>query len=391
MDCGAPDQGASAAHVKTSTVSIVIPTRNAGPRIGELLAALRAQEIAVSPEIVVIDSGSRDKTPELAAECGARVIAVPGGSFHHGRTRNEAIRSTSGQFVVMTVQDALPADQTWLPQLLEPLLESPSVAGSYGLQAAPSYAGLLARARSAAWGEAFQHPVVRSLASSDDFWRMQPEERLDLIRFDNVTSCMRRSIWQEIPFPEQGYGEDMAWARSALLAGYQVAYVPSAQVWHSHERGWLYELRRAYVDGMARVNLVGWPSPSLTVGEAWSMLRRLLFFLQTHRFDGVTEPQEARRILVEELHAYLPKAQSRDKPAQAYETALRFCWHLTNLAAPLCPGGPFPEEAWSGLLRFALVSVVGQHLGTNAHGALQSAAFERLPWSMLHSFLHRGV
>ena len=373
------------------TVSVVIPTLNAGIQFGQLLAALRSQRLSGSVEILVIDSGSCDGSIELARAAGASVTSIPRRFFHHGRTRNHAIQVSRGEFVVMTVQDALPVDDSWLARLLAPLLEFPVVAGSYGLQAAPATAGLLARARSAVWCESRSQASVRSLAAPADFWEMPAEQRLELIRFDDVTSCVRRSVWEQIPFPEHDYGEDMGWAKSVLLAGHQVAFVPAAQVWHCHERTWLYELRRAYVDGIARVLLAGWPSPLLSLGDALAMLRRLLFFLGTRRFDSVPDPDAARRLLRAELHSYEPVAQLGSKPAQAYETALRFCWGLTNAAARLHQGEPFPEKAWIGLLRYALVAVVGQHLGTNSVGALQAPAFERSAWNMLHSILNRNV
>jgi hypothetical protein len=139
------------------------------------------------------------------------------------------------------------------------------------------------------------------------------------------------------------------------------------------------------------VLLAGWPSPLLSLGDAFAMLRRLFFFLGTRRFDSVPGPDEARRLLRAELHGCEPAARLGSKPALAYDAALRFCWGLTNAAARLHPEESFSEKAWIGLLRFALVAVVGQQLGTNAVGALKTPPFERSVWSVLHSFLNRNV
>lgn len=49
------------------------------------------------------------------------------------------------------------------------------------------------------------------------------------------------------PFRAAPIGEDVEWAKDVLLAGYRIAYVPKAQVVHSHDRSARYELARTYV------------------------------------------------------------------------------------------------------------------------------------------------
>jgi len=371
-------------------LSVIIPTRNAGPFLAALLEAVQAQQVPGDVEIIVIDSQSQDGTPDLARQFGARLLSVSSRRFNHGRTRNQALEADGGEFVAMTVQDALPTDEHWLARLLAPLLEKPQVAGSYGLQDAPPEASLLARTRSAMWREAHAAPALKSLAGPDAFWEMAPTERLELIGFDDVTSCLRRSVWQKLPLPEYNFGEDMAWARNALLQGHQIAFVPEARVWHAHERGWWYELRRAYIDGHRRVELVDWPSPDLTPGEVMAILRRMVFFLRTNRFNAVVDPDEARRFLFAEMHNY--RELAGHKPVQIYLDVLGFALAATRRALPFCPKGLFPEGACIQLFRFALVSLVGQNLGANA-AALgeQRPSWERAFWKGLHAVLGRGV
>jgi 4,4'-diaponeurosporenoate glycosyltransferase len=54
-------------------LSIIIPARNEEHNLPALLASLAAQE-ACPGEIIVVDDGSTDRTAEIAAEAGARVI-----------------------------------------------------------------------------------------------------------------------------------------------------------------------------------------------------------------------------------------------------------------------------------------------------------------------------
>jgi rhamnosyltransferase len=371
-------------------ISVIIPTLNAGEGLKRLLDTVKAQQVPGELEILVIDSGSRDGTSDLARRRGARLMSVPRRQFSHGRTRNHAIQASRGEFVALTVQDALPLDDHWLARLLAPMLEQPEVAGNYGLQVAPPASSLLSRTRSSLWCEANALPVVRSLKAPSEYQEMSPEERLQLIRFDDVTSCIRRTVWEEFQLPERDYGEDMAWAKNALLAGYKIAYTPEARVWHTHERGPIYELRRAYVDGYTRVQLVNWPALSLELSEVFAILRRMTFFLLTKRFDSVVDVEAAHKFLLAEM--YHSKPLVAQKPVQIYRSILEFTMSLTRRASCFCPEGVFPEKAWIGLLRFATVAIVGQTLGATAATKVNAPRFSaKLVWHVLHRFLGASI
>jgi rhamnosyltransferase len=369
-------------------VSVVIPTRNAGAAFPRLHESLSAQQVPGGIEIVVIDSASTDGTSQRARKAGARVLSIPRRRFNHGRTRNQAIEVARGEFVALTVQDALPAGERWLEQLLAPLLEMADLAGSYGLQVAPPTAGLLARARSATWRSEHSQPTIKALA--DPMSERTAAERLELIRFDNVTSCVRRTAWSSWPFPERIYAEDMAWAKTVLLAGHRLAYVPEARVWHAHERRWLYELRRAYVDGLARAELADWPSPGLSFSEAWGLLRHVRDILLTRRFDSVATLERAREIMQQESENAAQRTPST--PTTIRLEALRFTLDLTTEAAALRGNGCFGTKEWVQLLRFAVVNAVGTSLGATAFAARgEWQQPERARWNMLHWFLGRGI
>lgn len=373
-------------------VSVVIPTLNAGTNFARLLEALKGQRVSGDVEIVIVDSGSRDETLKIARAAGTQVLTIPHRQFNHGQARNYAIQVSKGEFVALTVQDALPTDDYWLEKLLAPLIEHKEIAGSYGLQVAYPNAGLLARARSALWAETHCSYVVKALETPDRFSELTPRQRLELIEFDNVTSCIKRKVWEEVPFPKRNYGEDMAWAKEVLMRGYRIAFVPTAQVWHCHERGWLYELRRAYIDGYTRVELTGEFSAALTSRDLLFALRRMLILFVTNKFDSMTEPQEIYNFLREEIDRCDKLASTRYyKYYKMYTNALKFAWALTNKALLMIPDAKFPAKAWIHLLRFAVVAVIGEGLGTTAATKLKRPLSERIVWRLVDSFLNRGV
>jgi len=255
-----------------NVITIVIPTLNAGPGFQRLLERIVSQRVSAAIEIVVIDSGSTDGTPDVAHRAGAQVLAIPQRQFNHGRARNQAISIARGDYVVLTVQDALPADANWLAALVT-ALEDTTIAASYGLQVAPSDAAPLAQVRSLLWQRVHAEPQTQSVASPTAFWSLSPQERLRLAVFDDVTACLRRSVWERIPLPEMSFGEDLAWAVSVLLAGYRLAYVPDARVEHAHERPMTYELRRAFVNGRLRGRVLAWPPFALSQRTAFALWR----------------------------------------------------------------------------------------------------------------------
>jgi len=225
----------------------VIPTYNAGPDFGPLLEALSNQRTDFTYEVLVVDSGSSDGTREAALGHSARVLDVPKSEFNHGRTRNRGISEASGEFVAMLVQDAVPADQHWLQGLLENLARDERVAGVYSRQIPRP--GCDPFTRYALENHFTNLPERREQAIEDPtrYRDLPPSEKLELVTFDDVSSCLRRSVWEKYPFEELSFGEDIEWAERVLRAGYKIVYDPKSAVVHSHSRSAFYEMRRSYV------------------------------------------------------------------------------------------------------------------------------------------------
>jgi GT2 family glycosyltransferase len=75
--------------------SVVIPVREDPVRLARCLTAILANDDARRCEIVVADNGSRDNTPEVARDGGARVLVLPGLSV--AQLRNAAARQARGR------------------------------------------------------------------------------------------------------------------------------------------------------------------------------------------------------------------------------------------------------------------------------------------------------
>ncbi len=214
-------------------VSIVIPTLNAGREFDSLLTAIARQSFDDRVEIVVVDSESDDDTRERARRCGAKVHTASRAEFNHGATRNLGIALSTGEFVVLLTQDAQPHDERWLCELLEPFGD-PRVAGVYGrVIARPDATPLVARSVAADL-VAGTIPRYAVLDDADRWQRLSPTERRFEAHFNDVSSCVRRSAFQEFGFPAISFGEDLAWGLRVLQSGRALVYQPSSVVEHSH-------------------------------------------------------------------------------------------------------------------------------------------------------------
>jgi rhamnosyltransferase len=243
--------------VSPTKVSIVILTLNAGPEFEELLEKLSAQEGDFEREVIVIDSGSEDDTVKLARRYEAKVHEIPKSEFNHGATRDLGVSLSSGEYVAFIVQDAVPLDERWLAAMVEDLDRDELVAGVYGRQVPLPEAGILARVLVNNLATASPERREQFVDSPGRYREMPPRERRRLAAFDNVSSCLRRSVWQELPFEKTNFGEDISWGKRVVEAGYKMVYEPLSVVVHSHERGALYNLRRYYADQRVLSELFG--------------------------------------------------------------------------------------------------------------------------------------
>ena len=233
--------------MSTPRVSIVLPTRNGAATLPAVLDAVARQRVDFPFEVVAVDSSSTDGTAELLRGRVDRLTSIPADVFDHGLTRNLGIEQARGALVVLLVQDALPASDSWLAALTAPFLADDRLAGTFARQLSRPDASPIARDYLERWIASSAVPRTSAVASRAELDALEPMAQLQRCAFDNVCSCIRRSVWAGHPFKQAPIGEDIEWAREVLIAGYRLAYVPAAEVIHSHDRSARYELARTYV------------------------------------------------------------------------------------------------------------------------------------------------
>jgi O-antigen biosynthesis protein len=219
----------------TST-SVIIPVKDGGRYLGEILAALEREG---ADEALIIDSGSSDDSVAIARAAGAEVLEIAPAEFGHGRTRNLGVRHTRGEVVCFLTQDATPVGG-WLGAHLEALGLDERVAAAFGPHLPRQDTSPMIARELTEFFTPFapngQPTLQRSL--DDEAWHPG--------FLSNVNASYRRTALEQIGFRDVPYSEDQAFARDLFAAGWLKAYHPRAAVLHAHDYSWAQFMRRYF-------------------------------------------------------------------------------------------------------------------------------------------------
>lgn len=212
-------------------VSIFIPTKNAGPKFQKTLENIFLQ-LYKNFEVIILDSGSTDKTLSIIKKFKTHLYKIKPNEFGHGKTRNLALKLARGEYIVYLSQDALPANQFWLSNLIKSLKYN-KIAGSFSRQI----------------------PKNNSKTTEKFFYQyhfpekkiIRPTKKINIpihsTFFSNVSSCIKKKILKKYNFNEKLLMcEDQQWSQDVIKAGFKTAYEPSSVVIHSHN----YSLKKTF-------------------------------------------------------------------------------------------------------------------------------------------------
>ncbi len=212
--------------------SLVIRAYNEERHIGRLLEGVRRQTVT-DVEVILVDSGSTDATPAIAAQYGAKIVRISPQEFTFGRSLNLGVAAATRDLVVIASAHVYPVYPDWLERLLEPFAD-PQVALTYGKQRGDENSKFSEHQIFARWFPEESNPD-------------QPHPFCN-----NANAAIRRALWEAHPYDETLTGlEDLAWAKWAHSQGWRIAYAAEAEVIHVHNetpRGVLNRYRR---EGMA--------------------------------------------------------------------------------------------------------------------------------------------
>ena len=262
---------------ETYDVTITILTRNAGPVLPLLLDAVLGQKTDRRLDVLAVDSGSTDGTLTILRERGIRVIEVPQAAFNWGRTRDLAYQHVRSPLVVNLSQDAIPADSSWLDNLLRPL-NDPEVGTSCGSSIPDADRSFP------------QFPWERN-----GYFYFTREMRTFTTRYGRglsfANSAVPRAVWERLRFDDQPTGEDFQFQTKLHAAGLKIAFPTDAPVLHHHNYtlGGLW--RRCRNEGFA-LRLLGCPYSELDMLRDLAGLRKYVQWLREIRWGRLHAPAD---------------------------------------------------------------------------------------------------
>lgn len=268
--------------------SVVIPVKDGERWLERLLTALAEQDDDI--EVLAIDSGSVDRSREIARNHGADLLEIAPEEFGHGRTRNLGAERTSGDPICFLTQDAIPL-RGWLAAHREALSLAPDVGASYGPHLPHADTSPM---------------IAREL---DEFFAtMSPDGSPaihrdgDIAFLSNVNAAYARACWEEIRFDDVPYAEDQAFGRRMLAAGWAKAYHPRAAVLHAHDYGVVDFTRRYFDEYRGLRETIGHVEPGRPTAAARDVAHRVRGDLRWMRERRMASRHRARWAARSVLH-----------------------------------------------------------------------------------------
>lgn len=244
--------------------SIIIRTFNEEKYIGDLLSSIQRQKYS-DVEVLIVDSGSSDRTLEIASQFPVKIISIESRDFTFGYSLNVGCEEARGAFLVLVSAHVIPVNENWLSYLLAPLKENDSIAMVYGRQMGTK-----------------QSKFSEQMDFKRLFSTLSVNSAVPLNYANNANAAIRRSLWLKQPFDEYLFGlEDIDWAQHMVDKNYSIQYAPKAAIYHIHEERWYQVFNRYRREAIAavRMGLSEPPQAGLTV--SWVCRSLLGDFIST--------------------------------------------------------------------------------------------------------------
>jgi glucosyl-3-phosphoglycerate synthase len=238
-----PHRLMAAKRATGSTVSVVLPALNEEETVGEIVAVIRhdlMRQVPLVDEIVVVDSGSTDRTSAVAAAAGARVVhrdeilprlpAVPG----KGEVLWRSLLVTSGDIVCFVDADLKEFSSDFVTGIVGPLLTDPGIALVKAMYDRPLTVSDGSAAGPAAAGQGGRVTELMARPLLNMHW----PQLAGFVQPLGGEYAARRSLLERLPFPV-GYGVELGMLVDALhLVGLDaLAQVDVGVRRHRHQDG----------------------------------------------------------------------------------------------------------------------------------------------------------
>ena len=219
-------------------VDVIIPTYKPDERVVLLVKKLLKQSYPLR-EIHLIDTDTGIFPEELAQlSDNIKVTHIPKEKFDHGGTRHMGMLKSKAEIVVYMTQDALPANEYLIEELVKPFAEK-NIAVSYARQLPDQECKVIER-----YTRSFNYPKQSRVKSIEDL------DTLGIKTYfcSDVCAAYRKDVYESLGgFEEKTiFNEDMIMAAKIIQSGFKIAYIAEAKVIHSHNYSCMQQFRRNF-------------------------------------------------------------------------------------------------------------------------------------------------
>jgi len=233
-------------------IDVIIPVYRPDKKLFALLNALNKQTLR--PQTIILMNTEKKYFDELVWGTdfpekypNVEVHHITKEEFDHGGTRRRAVRQSMASAFVMMTQDAIPADDRLLENLVGGLYkqEKSTIAVAYARQLADDKCGVLETA-----SREFNYPDQSVTKTRKDIDKMG----IKTFFCSDVCAAYRREVYDKLGgfVRHTLFNEDMIFASTAIKAGYAVRYQADARVIHSHNYSNSQQLHRNFDLGVSQ-------------------------------------------------------------------------------------------------------------------------------------------
>lgn len=258
-----------------SKISVIIPTKNAGDEFDYTLQKIMQQEGIENIELIIVDSGSKDGTLEKCKNYTDKIFKIKPEEFKHSMVRNLGAERATGEFLVFTVQDAIPINSQWLYKLIYPIYKEQVSAVSIK-QIPRTDADFFASW--AVWKHnqymRYDYDRIVLLNNQDDFDKYDIRTKRSLVSLNNVCLGIKRSVFDKYKF-NFDYAEDLELGIRLLKDKHKLLFQSTNAVIHSHYRPAIYFFKRSILDTIILSKLLNIDRNDLSVSSVFESISYL--------------------------------------------------------------------------------------------------------------------
>ena len=207
-------------------VDVLIPVYRPDGKLTELLKRLKMQNYPIH-RVILMNTEEKHFPAELTGIWDrVEVYHLAKEEFDHGGTRDRGVRMSTADLVVCMTQDAMPADETLIEELVKPF-DDPEVWAAYARQLPNEDCRDVEK-----YTRSFNYPEQSMVKTKEDL------DRLGIKTFFCSNAC---AAWRREKYLELGgfvkhtiFNEDMILAGTMIKQGGKIAYCAKAKVIHSH-------------------------------------------------------------------------------------------------------------------------------------------------------------